>query len=78
MGLRCYPDRFALPGHMSVTTDYIGPKPLIDLHAAGLKVGQELARVRAKGLSAPQVESEVLRLAPIAQGFAGYHDRVHL
>jgi hypothetical protein len=43
-GIRCVPNEFAPPGHMSVTTDYLGPRPLIDLHTAGLKVGELLWR----------------------------------
>ena len=30
------------PSWMTVGTDYVGPKPVIDLHAGGLRVGQEL------------------------------------
>jgi hypothetical protein len=36
---------------MTVTTDYLGPKPVIDLHAAGLKAGEVVARSRLAGLS---------------------------
>jgi hypothetical protein len=39
-GWRCIPVEPAPPGRMSFTTAYVGPKPVIDLHAAGLKVGQ--------------------------------------
>jgi hypothetical protein len=73
VGLRCAPDRFALPGYMSVATDFLGPKPLIDLHTAGLKVGERLARTRAKGLSAWQAECTVLQETDLAQGFSEYH-----
>jgi hypothetical protein len=38
-------------GVMTVTTDYLGPKPVIDLHAAGLKAGEVVARSRLAGLS---------------------------
>jgi hypothetical protein len=67
--LRYHPTRFAPPGNMSTTTDYLGPKPLIDLHTAGLKVGEELARARAKGLSGQEAESFVLQKTSLAQGF---------
>jgi hypothetical protein len=40
MGWTCVPEEPAAPGMMSFTTAYLGPKPVIDLHAAGLKVGQ--------------------------------------
>jgi hypothetical protein len=70
-GLRCVPDRFAPPGHMSVTTDYLGPRPLIDLHTAGLKVAERLARARAQGLTAQEAERAVLTETTLAQGFNG-------
>jgi len=74
VGFRCYPNSFAAPGHMSVATDYVGPRPLIDLHTAGLKVGELLARARTRGGPGLQAELKVLRESPLAQGFPGYHD----
>lgn len=74
VGLRCYPERFATIGYMSVATDYLGPRPMIDLHTAGLKVGERLARASAKGLPAVEAEFMVLRETTLAQGFAGYHN----
>jgi hypothetical protein len=76
VGLRCYPDRFAPAGYMSVATDYVGPRPLIDLHTAGLKIGERLAYARRTDLSALQAELLVLEETTLAQGFAGYHDTV--
>lgn len=38
------PSRRVDLGYMTVTTDYVGPKPVIDLHAAGLKVGEALVK----------------------------------
>ena len=32
------------PGFMKATTAYVGPRPVIDLHAGGLKVGELLVR----------------------------------
>lgn len=49
-GIKCFPAWFAPPGYMSIATDYLGPKPLIDLHTAGLKVGELAARARLSGL----------------------------
>jgi hypothetical protein len=40
--LRKNPPGPVAPGWMTVTTDVLGPRPVIDLHAAGLRVGQEL------------------------------------
>ena len=43
-GLRKIPARRVEPGFMAVATDYVGPRPVIDLHAGGLKVGEALVR----------------------------------
>jgi len=72
-GLRHTPSRLADAGYMSVTTDYVGPRPLIDLHAAGLKVGEMLTRCRLRGMSAVESELEVLRSSLLAQGFDDFH-----
>lgn len=72
-GIRCVPDPIAKVGYMSKTTDYLGPKPLIDLHAAGLSVGQHLAQARKSGCEPFEAESHVLRTIRWAQGFPGYH-----
>jgi hypothetical protein len=47
--LPIYPDPPAPYGKMTVTTDYAGPTPVIDLHAAGLKVGEIGLRGRRNG-----------------------------
>jgi len=39
-GVHKIPKKISKPGFMTVTTDYVGPRPVIDLHAAGLKVGE--------------------------------------
>jgi hypothetical protein len=67
--IRCHPSRFAPPGHMSVTTDYLGPKALIDLHTAGLKIGEELARARERGFAGQGAESFVLQKTSLGQPF---------
>ena len=72
-GIQCWPQYFAAPGYMSVGTDYVGPKPLIKLHTAGLKVGECLAHARKSGLNAFDSELKVLKELEIAQGFEGYH-----
>jgi len=38
--LHLFPNNIAPIKYMSITTDFVGPKPLIDLHTAGLKVGK--------------------------------------
>jgi len=43
-GITKIPPQKVMSGFMTVTTDYVGPRPVIDLHTAGLKVGEELVR----------------------------------
>ena len=57
----CCPAQLASPGQMSVGLDYLGPKPVIDLHTAGLKVGELMARPRLRGLSREKAEREALQ-----------------
>jgi len=47
LGLQLYPDDLR-PGYMTVTADYLGPKATLELNAAGLKVGEIMARYRLK------------------------------
>ena len=72
-GFRCVPDQFAQPGYMSVTTDELGPRPLIELHSAGLKVGEMMSRESLRGLRGLDVELSVLDKSDLAQGFEGIH-----
>lgn len=43
-GLNVFPEKIAPPKWMSLTTDFAGPKPVIDLHTAGLKVGEGMSK----------------------------------
>jgi hypothetical protein len=43
------PARKVSAGYMTLTTDYVGPRPVIDLHAAGLKVGEIVVRSFRRG-----------------------------
>ncbi len=61
-GIRCRPEGFAKPGYMSVTTNDLGPRPSIDLHAAGLKIGEIMARARLRGEDGPKAEKAGLKL----------------
>jgi len=58
------PEKIGSPGHMSVTTDYLGPKPLVDLHTAGLKVGEVMAIARLNGLTMDEAIQVALRSSP--------------
>ena len=67
VGVLVRPSRFARPGHMSVATDYLGPRPLTDLHSAGLKVGELAAKARQQGLAANKALAHVLNASDLAQ-----------
>ena len=69
----CLPQRSAAPGYMSIATDYLGPKPVVALHTAGLKVGEAMARARLAGLNPIEAERKVLRDLPLAMGFGPSH-----
>lgn len=43
-GVECYPQKPGYSFRMTYTLAHLGSKPIIDLHAAGLKVGECLAR----------------------------------
>lgn len=67
-GIECFPEPPPAPGHMGWTLADLGPRPVVDLHAAGLKVGELLARARLQGLSLREAERAALQ-NPIAQDF---------
>ena len=68
-GIPCRPDNIAPGGYMSVATDYLGPRPLIDLHTAGLRIGQVLAQAITEGYSGTTAEERASRLCPLGQCF---------
>jgi hypothetical protein len=70
-GIRVHPETVAPPSYMSANTAYVGPAPVIRLHAAGLKVGEIMARLRKRGLRPAETEREALGHA-LCQGFAHY------
>jgi hypothetical protein len=72
-GIRSVPTHFAPARYMSVSTAYLGPRPLIDLHAAGLKVGQTMAEAVSNGLSGIEAEKRTLQHCKYAQGFPHRH-----
>jgi hypothetical protein len=63
-GISCRPRMPAKPGRMSVTTEYVGPKPMIDLHAAGLKVGEAMAKGMRKSGDAKKAAKYALKNSP--------------
>lgn len=76
-GIPFRPVYLAPSGYMSVATDYLGPHPLINLHTAGLKVGQMMLQARKQGLKGYEAEMSVLKKNNLAQGFSGYHRKAN-
>jgi hypothetical protein len=71
--LEFLPRTIAPAGFMSASTAYVGPKPVIELHAAGLAVGQAMAEAVAGGLRGLAAERRALERCEFAQGFDGRH-----
>ncbi len=69
LGIRHHPAMLAPAGYMSASTAYLGPRPLIDLHTAGLKVGQVMAEMRRMGLRGMDAERATAAACPLAQMF---------
>jgi hypothetical protein len=63
-GLPYHPAQIQPAGFMSRTTAHLGPRPLIDLHTAGLRVGEVLTRCRISGASAREAVLEAIKSAP--------------
>jgi len=67
--ITCLPESAPEPGHMGWSLSELGPKPVIDLHAGGLKVGELLARARLAGLSPNEATESALR-SSLCQDFS--------
>lgn len=63
-GLHYIPERLRPRGYMSYPTWELGPRPVLELYAAGLKVGEVLARARLRGLSVEAAEAYALAHSP--------------
>jgi hypothetical protein len=68
-GIKCIPETGPAPGHMGWSLSELGPKPVIDLHAGGLKVGELLARGRLAGLSPAEATARASE-HPVCQVFS--------
>jgi hypothetical protein len=62
-GLVVHPDRELAPREMAETLGHLGPRPVVCLHGAGLKVGELLWRRRAQGATFGRFESLVQEIA---------------
>jgi hypothetical protein len=69
-GILVFPERIAPPGVMSFQAAALGPRPVLELYAAGLKVGAVAARARLEGLDPREAALRALRDAP-AQDLLG-------
>ena len=69
-GLHYYPDHIQPFGYMSYQPYSLGPRPVLDLYAAGLKVGQVMARARLSGVSLEDAATHALQHSP-AMDFEG-------
>jgi len=69
VGIPYIPKKTVKPHFMSWTLNDLGFLPLVELHTAGLRVGEVLTRARIKGLSRKEAEDEALKKSP-AQDFS--------
>ncbi len=60
-GIPCFPRHSIGTRRMGMTLAHLGPKPVISLHTAGLKVGELMARERLSNRSREEAEMEALR-----------------
>lgn len=56
-GISLFPSTDVAQGVMTLTTAFAGPRPVIDLHAAGLKAGGEVVKARRSGKSLEEAVS---------------------
>lgn len=61
--IKYVPDEPAATGSMSFTTGHLGPRPIIDLHGAGLRVGEDLRRALTEESDLEDVTSKVASTA---------------
>jgi hypothetical protein len=66
-GLNYFPSIPVGPKRMSKTLAYLGPKPVIDLHAAGFKVGEMMLREVRAGFNASSVVKKLTFLDSLCQ-----------
>ena len=59
-GIEKHPNLEVSPGYMTVTTAYMGPRAVVDLHAAGLKVGELIVNALRKGRSVEEAKSDAV------------------
>lgn len=71
-GIRFFPEEIRPFGYMSYQPYFLGPRPVLELYAAGLKVGEAMARARQSGLAIEEAAAYALKHSP-AMDFTGSH-----
>ena len=66
-GISVYPGDPLPPHRMARTLAALGPSPVVELHAAGLKVGEVAARIRKTTMDPDEACAAVQRSCPFAQ-----------
>ena len=69
-GIRVRPDREARSNYPNMTSADLGMLPIIELVAAGLKVGEAMARARLSGMTVREAAHHALKTSP-AHDFSG-------
>ena len=69
-GLLVAPDEVRAPGYMSLDPSALGPRPVLELYAAGLAVGAAATRARLEGLDPPEAAARAIAGSP-AMDFEG-------
>ena len=63
-GLHFFPQDIQPFGYMSYQPYHLGPLPVLELYAAGLKVGEAMARSRLQGMRVEEAKQYALRNSP--------------
>jgi hypothetical protein len=69
-GLRFAPERIRPFGYESYGASELGPQPVLELYAAGLKVGEAMARARLRGATPVEAARHAIASSP-AMDFSG-------
>lgn len=75
-GVQYVPENPAPPKTMSYNTGYLGPRPIVDLHAAGLQVGADLVREQRAGADF-QTAMERIGATPLGMDFDEEFKQAH-
>lgn len=76
VGVVYAPENPAPAGTMSYTVGYLGPRPIVDLHTAGLRIGADLVREQRAGANFETATDRVSSL-PFAADFEGRFKQTH-